>query len=137
VIAYIDSSVIIRLLFGQPNSLSEWSEVTQPISSDLVRVECLRTIDRTAIKAEMAGDDVATLRSDALDLLTRLRLAPLTSAVLTRAAEPFPTALGTLDALHLASAIEAARELDGLVVATHDTELALAARSVGFEIIGA
>lgn len=135
--AYIDSSVIIRLLFGQPNSLSAWSEITRPISSDLVRVECLRTIDRTAIRARMASDDVATLRSAALDLLARLTLAPLTPAVLSRAAEPFPTSLGTLDALHLASAIEAAADINELVLATHDTELALAARSVGFEVIGA
>jgi predicted nucleic acid-binding protein len=135
--AYIDSSVIIRLLFGQPNSLAAWSKITRPISSDLVRVECLRTIDRTAIRAQMAGDDVAALRSAALDLLARLSLAPLTPAVLMRAAEPFPTSLGTLDALHLATAIEAAAEIYELVMATHDSELALAARAVGLEVIGA
>lgn len=134
--AYVDSSVLIRLLFGQPNQFARWQQVTRAISSDLVRVECLRTIDRTAIRAELSGETVAQYRSAALDLIERLVLMPISSAVLSRAAEPFPTTLGTLDAIHLATALQASHEFEPLLVATHDGELALAARSVGFEVEG-
>jgi len=51
--------------------------------------------------------------------------------------QPLPVALGTLDAIHLATALlwreqSAAR----LVMATHDAALGLAARSVGFRVVG-
>jgi hypothetical protein len=49
-----------------------------------------------------------------------------------------PTVLGTLDAIHLATAL-LWRENTGsdLVMATHDGSLALAARAAGFRVIGA
>lgn len=135
--AYVDSSVLIRLLFGQRGSLSSWPNITQAISSELVRVECLRTVDRTAIRGELDGETIAFRRATALDLLDRLVIVPMTQKILGRAAEPFPTSLGTLDAIHLATALEARREFDPLLVATHDLELAIAARAVGFEVEGA
>ena len=51
--------------------------------------------------------------------------------------EPFPAPLGTLHALHLATAVawRDATNTD-LVMTTHDTALALAARAVGLEVIG-
>jgi hypothetical protein len=57
--------------------------------------------------------------------------------VLSRAAQPFPTPLGTLDAVHLATAL-LWRETRGedLVMATHDRDLALAARASGLRTIG-
>ena len=59
----------------------------------------------------------------------------LDSKVLERAGDPFPTGLGTLDALHLASAMMARREIPDLRFATHDRELATAARATGFEVL--
>src|SRR5262245_4607080 len=124
------------MLYGQPNPLSSWAHITRAISSELVRVESLRTIDRTSIRAKLPADQVADHRSAALDLLSRLTLAPITPAILARASEPFPTPLGTLDAIHLATAIEAAHDLQPFVLATNDAELALAARSMGLEVVG-
>ncbi len=55
---------------------------------------------------------------------------------LERAAEPFPTLLGSLDAIHLASALLARTLVDDLGFATHDEELATAARAMGFRVLG-
>jgi len=44
--------------------------------------------------------------------------------------------IGSLDAIHLASALLVRPELDQLSFATHDRELGLAARSVGFQVSG-
>ncbi len=52
-----------------------------------------------------------------------------------RAAEPLPTTLGTLDALHLASALLVRASDLELAFATHDLELAIAAGAMGFEIL--
>jgi len=58
--------------------------------------------------------------------------------VLARAAQPLPTELGTLDAIHLATAL-LWREHSGadIVMATHDLSLATAARACGLAVLGA
>jgi predicted nucleic acid-binding protein len=52
--------------------------------------------------------------------------------VLTRAAGPMPTVVGSLDAIHLATALE-----PGFVLLTHDKQLARAARASGLDVGGA
>ena len=61
----------------------------------------------------------------------------LTRIVLVRASLPMPTVVGTLDAVHLASAL-LFREQRGesLVFATHDVQQATGARSLGFAVAG-
>jgi hypothetical protein len=59
-------------------------------------------------------------------MIDSLRLISIDSLVLERAAEPFPTSLGALDAIHL----------DELTLATHDVELGLAGHAVGFVLQG-
>jgi len=105
------------------------------VSSELIRVECLRTIDRLRLAARLDDDNISLRREAALENLSRFDLIAMDSGVLERAAEPFPTALGTLDALHLASALVARREIPDLRFATHDRELATAARATGFEVL--
>lgn len=43
-IAYIDSSILLRIVLEQPNTLAEWPELTGGVASPLLSVE--RTIDR-------------------------------------------------------------------------------------------
>jgi predicted nucleic acid-binding protein len=132
---YIDSSVLLRIVMSQPDRLKEWRGIERPVSSELIRVECLRTIDRLRLAARLDDDDISFRREAALEHLSRFDLIAMDSGVLERAAEPFPTALGTLDALHLASALVARREIPDLRFATHDRELATAARATGFEVL--
>jgi hypothetical protein len=64
-------------------------------------------------------------------------LVLLRPLVLSRAGEPLPTPLGTLDAIHLATAL-IWRERMGVLptIATHDSALGLAARTFGFGVRG-
>jgi uncharacterized protein len=135
--AYVDSSVLIRVLFGQPDRLDCWADISEAYSSDLVRVETLRTVDRTALRAALDGTTVADRRSAALQIIAGLHLVSLSSEILERAGDPFPTSLGTLDAIHLATAVSLSREVESLTVATHDRELAVAARAMGLAVVGA
>ena len=134
--AYVDASVLLRVVQGNRETLPTWSEI-DPVSSSLIRTECLRVIDRA--RARGATDDAraATDRAAVLELLDSFTLMPVTDSILERAADPFPTALGTLDAIHLASAIAFRADQPGVAFATHDTELAIAAQSVGFDVLGA
>jgi predicted nucleic acid-binding protein len=133
---YVDSSVVLRIVLGEPRRLRIWSKITNPVSSELIKLECLRTIDRARIRLGLADKAVSRHRAAALEILERFTLVALDSTVLERASEPFPTLLGSLDAIHLTSALLARGEFDELSLATHDDELAVAARAVGFEVHG-
>jgi predicted nucleic acid-binding protein len=133
---YVDTSVLLRVVLGERGALKQWRSIDMALSSELIRVEALRTFDRARLESRMADDEVAERRGDLLDVLAGFHLARLDRAVLRRAAEPFPTSLRTLDALHLSTALLARNEHRSLSFATHDGELAKAARSVGFRVIG-
>lgn len=133
---YIDASVVLRIVLGEPEPLSTWGRIDMAVSSELIRLECLRTIDRARIRLHLDEAAIARHRSDVLDLVERMTLVRIDPSVLARAADPFPTTLGSLDAIHLASALLARDQVDGMRLATHDAELATAARSVGFHVDG-
>jgi predicted nucleic acid-binding protein len=136
-IAYLDSSVVLRLVLGQRDALREWKRVTRGVASALVEVECLRTLDRLRLEEDLPEAEIAARREAVFRLLETAEIVELTRPVLDRAAQPLPTTLGTLDAIHLATAM-LWREASGeqLVLATHDRSLALAARASGLRTMG-
>jgi predicted nucleic acid-binding protein len=136
-IAYVDSSVLLRVVLGQRGTLKEWKQITTGVASELVEVECLRTIDRLRYRDQISDDEIAIRRDAVYRLMEQMELVEPVSAILRRAAQPLPVPLGTLDAIHLAtaSAWREAREKD-ITVATHDRALATAARASGFRVVG-
>jgi len=137
-IVYLDSSVVLRRLLGQPGALREWRLIRTGVSSKLTEVECLRTLDRLRVEGALDEKKLATCREALYAVLATCETVELTRAVLIRAAQPSPTALGTLDAIHLSSAL-IWRERTGrnLILATHDTALATGARAHGIRALGA
>lgn len=134
---YVDSSVLLRVVLGEPGRLRIWSRITGPVASELIRLECLRTIDRARIRLRLGDEEVADRRAAVLEAVETFSLIPVGPRILERAAEPFPTMLGSLDAIHLASALLVRDRFEDLSVASHDQELAVAARAVGFRVYGA
>jgi len=136
-IAYLDSSVVLRILLRQPHALREWNRIELGVASVLVQVECLRTLDRLRLRAGLADEVIARRREAVFRVMEHVELVDVNTAILDRVAQSFATELGTLDAVHLASAL-LWREATGqdLVMATHDQALAIAARSMGLQVIG-
>jgi uncharacterized protein len=132
---YIDASVLLRVVLGEPGRLATWGQ-DAAISSELIRVECLRAVDRARSALHIPEREIAEQRAEVLAALDTFFLARINEAVLLRAADPFPTALGTLDAIHLATALELRGDHPDLRLATHDRELGTAAIAVGFEVEG-
>ncbi len=124
------------MILGEPGQLASWGRIDVAVSSELIRVECLRTVDRARIESRLTDEDASRHRADVLAAIDGIDLIALGSAVLERAAEPFPTLIGTLDALHLASALLVRERYPDLLFATHDRALALAARAMGFQVEG-
>jgi uncharacterized protein len=137
VIAYLDTSALLRLVLREAGALEGLRSCEALVSSELLAVESLRTLDRLRHQGALSTDEAVARRETVLEWLEAVDLVLLRRPILTRAAEPLPTALGTLDALHLATAL-VWRERTGqaLTLATHDRDLALAARSFGIETLG-
>ena len=136
-IAYVDTSALLRLVLSEPGGLEELRSCEALVSSELIAVESLRTIDRLRLQGALSTEEAASRREAATEWLEALDLVLLQTSVLARASEPFPTPLGTLDALHLSTALVwQDRTRQKLIMATHDRDLALAARSFGFDVRG-
>ncbi len=80
---------------------------------------------------------MAERRGIIVALVGSLELVDVDPMVLERAAQPTPTELGTLDAIHLATALLWKEMTKGdLVMATHDGALALGAQAHGLPVVG-
>jgi predicted nucleic acid-binding protein len=137
VIAYLDTSALLRLVLCEPGALEQLRSAEALVSSELLAVESLRTIDRLRLRGALSVEEAADRRVIVAEWLEAVDLVVLQRPILARASEPFPTPLGTLDAPHLATVLVwRDRMRQELLVATHDRDLGLAARSFGLEVVG-
>lgn len=122
----MDTSALVKLIVDEPETgaLREWLAVEprEPVSCDLARTELLRVVRRTAPDRAVA----------ARRLLEAVTLTQVTTAVFDQAGRLDPASLRSLDAIHLAAALDLGDDLDGLV--TYDSVLARAAASAGIEV---
>ena len=136
-IAYIDTSALLRIVLREPGALEELRTYDGLVSSELIGVESARTIDRLRLQGSLTTEEAATRLRTVNQWLEAVDLVLLRSPVLSRASEPMPMALGTLDAVHLATALIWRDRIGPLpVLATHDGALGLAARAFGFDVRG-
>lgn len=87
-IGYLDSSVILRVVLGEPGRLQDWAGLREGVTSALAEVECLRTIDRLVQRGALAAGEAAERRAAVYGVLEAVELVELSPAVLARAAEP-------------------------------------------------
>jgi predicted nucleic acid-binding protein len=127
--AILDSSVVLRKLFGEPGPLDEWGQIGEGFTSRLTSIEVKRVIDRKRLAGELDDEEVARAHEQFEQLSRSLNVMPLDERVFAIAEAALPTSLGSLDALHLATAVLLKRERPAIVLATHDLQLARAARA--------
>jgi len=123
---YLDTSALGRVLLGEsdaPAVLRALGDFDQHVASRLLRIELRRLALREG------------LLDHADQLLSAVALLPLDEAVLDAAETVGPATVGTLDAIHLVTALRLAA--DGLVesVMTYDTRLADGARRHGLRVV--
>jgi hypothetical protein len=123
---YVDTSVVLVELLAEDRRPGDafWDETL--VSSRLLEYEVwtrihARNLARTHAEAARA-------------LIGRIALLELVAPVLTRALEPFPSAVRTLDALHLASAEFLRDRQRGIRLATYDGRQSAAATAMGFAL---
>jgi uncharacterized protein len=136
-IGYVDSSVLVRLLLDEPEPFARLDELDERVSSALTQVECLRSVDTALSLGEVDDDEYVDRRAGVYSLMRRMRLVAVSPQVLRRAGEPLPAPLRTLDAVHVATALQwRERRESELVFVTHDGRQGKVARLLGFEVIG-
>ena len=136
-IAYIDTSILLRIVLREPGGLEDLRAYDGLISSELIAVESARTIDRLRLHGSLTADEAAVRSRAVNEWLESIDLVLVRPPVLSRASEPMPMPLGALDAMHLATALIWRDRVGPLpVMATHDTMLGTAARAFGFDVRG-
>ena len=136
-IAYIDSSVLLRFVLDQPDPLSDLLRIEGRVTSLVAEVECLRAVESARTRGQLDMDESADRRRLVHAYLRRMRRLPVTASVLRRAGEAYPLPVKSLDTIHLASALLLRdREARDLVFATHDRQLGRLAAVMDFPVIG-
>ena len=136
-IAYVDSSVVVRIVMQQPNTLAGLGSFDARVTSWLTQTECLRTLDRARFTDGLAGDDMLERAAIVHMLLRRMRRVAVSRSVIERAGAALPHPLKALDAIHLATALQLREHTrTGLVFATHDRLEGKTAAALGFDVVG-
>jgi predicted nucleic acid-binding protein len=122
-VIYVDSSVLLADLFAEPRSPPErlWDE--DLASSQLRAYEVRNRIHVYGL--------VPSHGAWARGLLARVNLTAMSEAALARALEPFPVAVRTLDALHLATMDFIRQSGEPVQLASYDNRLIVAAQALG------
>ena len=136
-IAYIDSSALLRIVLREPGALEDLRSYDALVSSELIAVESARTIDRLRFKGALTMEEAAERVGVVNEWLQAIDLVLVRPTVLSRASEPMPMPIGTLDAIHLSTALIWRDRIGPLQeMVTHDVALGAAARAFGFDVRG-
>lgn len=133
---YLDSSVYLRHLFGHRGSLKLAGQPALA-TSELFAIEVHRTIDRYRLEKAITDHEMGELKQEAEAFLKGIELVAITRSIKKRAAESFPSIVGTLDGIHIATALLLReKKYADLRVATHDLQMQNCARALGFGVVG-
>jgi len=129
---YVDSSVIVRLITREGDPIEGWGQWELAITSEVAIIEVMRAAYRLRVMNEVTPEGHNELLRAGSALLDELRVVRFQPAILRRAAGHFPTAIGALDAIHLATALLWEEDTDDrLTFLTHDRQLRSAAQACG------
>ena len=130
---YLDSSFVIRQLLGVRPGCPFWGKWEKAYASTLMRTECFRAANLLRLSGKIDDAQRARLGTWIEKVISTVTHVPVTDAILRRAAETFPVAVGTLQGLHLATLLEL-QAVHGITcsLATDDKQLLQAATALGF-----
>jgi hypothetical protein len=125
---YFDASALVKLVRREPETdalAATLAPDAKLVASEIAEVELLRALRRRG-----GGSAAADLGRSKLE---NVRLLPLSSQIRRTACELQPAQLRSLDAIHLATALQLGELLDGFYA--YDTRLIEAARRVGLRVL--
>jgi predicted nucleic acid-binding protein len=139
--AYAESSAVLAWLLDEQSSaevrrLLAAQEVV--IASDLTLIECDRVLLRAGAVGELTEAEAAERRAHLTVASSHWQIMRISPEVVERARRSFPgEPIRTLDAIHLASALEARAAVPGLKLLSLDDRVRRAGRAIGIELLPA
>lgn len=125
-LVYLDTSAFVKLAIPEPETAALIAALptnARLVASEILEVEALRAARR------IAGEDgVAATQAQ----LAGVRLLPLTDQIRKRACELEPATLRSLDAIHLATALDLGEPLTCMYA--YDARVASAASDAGLQV---
>lgn len=83
--AYVDASVVLRVVLEQEDPLAEWNLLAAAVSSELARVECYRGLERLWRQHQLNDEQLETARRRVQTMLRNVELIRMTRPVLALA----------------------------------------------------
>ncbi len=124
---YLDTSAFLKLIVAEKHSksLRTWADRNDQslVSSDLLLIESLRAARRLGPEFLLATRE----------MLRAVHLVALTADICEAAAELDPVIMRSLDAAHLATALQLGSDLEAVV--TYDERMADAALHLGIRVL--
>ena len=124
--AYIDSSALVKLIVREPetDALRRYLTSAGPLASSI-----LATVEVSRAVARAIPESTAAM----VDVFEAVNVLAFDARIAARAAALRPASLRTLDAIHLATALELAGDLTAFV--SYDDRLSAAARDLGLPVV--
>jgi predicted nucleic acid-binding protein len=124
---YVDTSAVVKLVVAEPESAALRAWLLEPgrelVACDLVRTELFRVVRRVAPEVMVQARRV----------LETITLVQVSTSMFEVAGRVDPVDLRSLDAVHLAAALELGDDLEGVL--TYDERLAAAANLHGIRTV--
>ena len=135
---YLDTSAVIRWILQSPNHYTEFGKWDSAISSTLLKLEFTRAIDRLQKQNFLDDKQFDKCIRYFADFFFFFNWVKIDERILEKASQTFIYPLGTLDAIHLATAYlyQEEFEVGEYCILTHDLELAKVATSIGIKVKG-
>jgi uncharacterized protein len=124
---YLDTSALGRVVLDEPDGDAIGAALVAfdaVVSSRLLRIE----LHRLGLRADIAREEIEVW-------LAGVAIVPMDEAILAAAEAVSPASVATLDAIHLATALQLAAERHIASIMTFDARLAEGAREHGLDVI--
>ena len=132
-IVYLDSTFVIRQLLGVGKAPAFWGKWEKAYASTLMRTECFRAANLLRLNGKIDDAGRARIGSWIDPVCSTPTQVPVSESIVRRAADAFPVAVGTIQAIHLAT-LQELEATHGVKceLASADDGLGLAAKARGF-----
>ena len=138
---YAESSAVLSWLFGEPpgdEALRLLTSATTIFASELTLLECERVIHRAEATGRLDSRDAEATRSRLEAATGSWNVFRVGTVIMDRARRPFPREpVRTLDALHLATALQIGEFQRELQILTFDRRIRENAVALGIDVLPA
>jgi predicted nucleic acid-binding protein len=132
---YLDTSAFLEWLLKK-NADKNRPVGEQIITSDLLRVESHRTFHRLRLENKLNDVEFARFEKKCQEFWDTVNVIFPDERIMEIASRSFPTIVGTLNAIHLSTAIVyQEKKKEKIIFITEDKQFGITAEACGFEVV--